>query len=129
MIALEPGSNDFLIRAAQTKEPHTLSLAVRAPARVVASLPEKLGLGTLAERLQATDADGISQVPAAFVSVDWSAAAKTGNAERGRKLFGADALGCVKCHAVLPNQKGGGAPSLAGAATPVHRRRIWSNRS
>ena len=39
-----------------------------------------------------------------------------GSAERGRRLFSADALGCAKCHAMTAHQRGGGAPSLAGAA-------------
>ena len=34
----------------------------------------------------------------------------------GRKLFGADALGCVKCHAIVPGQASAGGPSLAEAA-------------
>lgn len=54
--------------------------------------------------------------------MSWPASARAGearehfSAERGRRLFGADALGCVKCHAIVANQKGGGAPSLAGTA-------------
>jgi putative heme-binding domain-containing protein len=36
---------------------------------------------------------------------------------KGLELASSDGdLGCVKCHAILPNQKGGGAPSLADAA-------------
>ena len=41
---------------------------------------------------------------------------RKGDSERGRKLFSADGLGCAKCHAILAHQKGGGAPSLSGAA-------------
>ncbi len=91
---------------------------------VVATLPEKLGLGTLAERLkEAADTGQAVEIPAAFLAVDWSQAARSGDAARGRKLFGADALGCVKCHAIVPGQASGGGPSLAEAAkrfTPAH---------
>ena len=70
----------------------------------------------MAERLAAAGDGAKTSVPAEFLSVDWSDAARKGDAERGRKLFSADALGCVKCHAILANQRGGGGPSLSGAA-------------
>ena len=48
---------------------------------VVATLPEKLGLGTLAERLkEATGAGQAVEIPAAFLAVDWSQAARSGDA-------------------------------------------------
>jgi putative heme-binding domain-containing protein len=105
-----------LLRVAATGEPDQLSVAVRAVERIETALPEKLGLGTLAERLRSAGQSDAASVPAEFLTVDWNTAVAGGDTERGRKLFGADALGCVKCHAVLANQKGGGAPSLAGAS-------------
>jgi putative heme-binding domain-containing protein len=114
ILALEPGSNDILLRLAHAAGDRPLAVNVRASEQVAASLPEKISGGTLAERLRSSSGDA-TQIPAEFLAVDWSARSKSGDAERGRRLFGADALGCVKCHAVLPNQKGGGAPSLAGA--------------
>ncbi len=78
-------------------------------------LPEKLGLATLAERLSEAGKDDGAGIPPAFLQVEWSNAASAGDAERGRKLFSADALGCAKCHAILPNQASGGGPSLADA--------------
>jgi len=121
IVALEPGSNDLLLRTASGASDKPLVIQVQAIEAVTAALPEQLGQATLAERLKsAGQSDAVSQE---FLSVDWSTAASTGNADRGRKLFGADALGCVKCHAVLENQKGSGAPSLAGAVkrfTPAH---------
>jgi len=121
LLALEPGSNDLLLRTASGANGSPLAIRVQAVEAVTAALPEQLGLATLAERLKS--AGQSDAVPPEFLTVDWSTAASTGDAERGRKLFGADALGCVKCHAVLENQKGGGAPSLAGAFkrfTPAH---------
>jgi len=115
IVNLEPGGNDVLIRLAHATKAADASVEVRAAGQVVAVLPEKLGLGTLAERLQQSSADAGATVAAEFLKVDWSAAAASGDAERGRRLFSADALGCVRCHAILPNQKGGGAPSLSGA--------------
>ncbi|MEX0938933.1 MAG: ThuA domain-containing protein [Pirellulales bacterium] len=116
LISLDAGSNDFLLRlASTTAQPH-VALRYRAGEQVQASLPEKLGLGTLAERIR-SGADAAQQESLQqFLTVDWQDAVAEGDAERGRKLFGADALGCVKCHAVLPGQSGGGAPSLAGAS-------------
>jgi putative heme-binding domain-containing protein len=115
VISLDPGSNDILVRVGHGQHAETISLPLQATGRVEVALPEKLGLSTLAERLK-NAGDSASSVPAEFLSVDWASAARTGDAERGRRLFGADALGCVKCHAIVANQKGGGAPSLAGAA-------------
>ncbi len=116
VVTLEPGSNDILMRVAHGQEPARLSLDFQTPGRVAATLPERLGLATLAERIKSgVDSMGAA-VPAEFSGVDWTAAAQAGDAQRGRRLFSADALGCVKCHAILPNQKGGGAPSLADAA-------------
>ncbi|MFM7243158.1 MAG: hypothetical protein ACKO40_03160 [Planctomycetaceae bacterium] len=54
--------------------------------------------------------------PAAFVGVDWAAEMRAGNAERGRTLFGAAGIGCVKCHAMSDDAAVAGGPSLAGAA-------------
>src|SRR5262249_41718583 len=93
-----------------------VSVKYRALGRVEAVLPERLGLATLAERLKAAAADGSAEkVPKEFLDVDWAAEVKRGDAERGRKLFGADGLGCVKCHGILPGRAGGGGPSLAEA--------------
>lgn len=117
VLALEPGSNDVLLRVEQRPGVNSVAVSFQSTSPTEAMLPEKLGLATLAERLRSAGATAASSVPAEFLSVDWTSAAQTGDPERGRKLFGADALGCVKCHAVLPNQKGGGAPSLAGAAS------------
>jgi putative heme-binding domain-containing protein len=116
VLALEPGSNDLLLRVADGGEADQLAVAVRAVERIEATLPEKLVATSLAERLRSSSQSDAASVPAEFLTVDWNTAMSSGDAERGRKLFGADALGCVKCHAVLENQKGGGAPSLAGAA-------------
>ncbi len=116
VLALEPGSNDVLLRVAHAEDPRAVRVTVLCAGRAEATLPEKLGLAALAERLRSTSTSAATSVPAEFLNVDWTSAAKSGDAERGRRLFGADALGCAKCHAVLPQQKGGGAPSLAGAA-------------
>jgi putative heme-binding domain-containing protein len=116
VLSLDPGSNDILLRVRQGAKPLGMMVGIRSADRVEPMLPEKLGLGTLAQRLQTAGQGDGTKVPAEFLSVDWANAATRGDAERGRRLFGADALGCVKCHGVLPNQKGAGAPSLADAA-------------
>ncbi len=114
VVSLDAGSNDMLLRGSGGSPEMPLAIRFQAVETVAAALPEKLGLATLAERLK--NADPGDRVPPEFLNVDWSTAANTGDPNRGRKLFGADALGCVKCHAVLEHQQGGGAPSLAGAA-------------
>ena len=82
---------------------------------MTATLPEQLGLVTLAERLREAGATAGSQIASEFLPVDWPAAVAQADAARGRKLFGADALGCVKCHAATATDQGAGAPSLAEA--------------
>ena len=116
ILSLEPGSNDILLRVAQMENKSTVRLSFQSPGRIDAVLPEKLGHATLVERLKNAGDSSTLSVPPEFLSVDWQQAASAGDAQRGRKLFGTDALGCVKCHAIVANQKGGGAPSLAGAS-------------
>src|SRR5262249_23532890 len=110
----DPGSNDILLRAAHAADAANLAIVIRATGRVEVTLPEKLGPGSLAARLRSAGGDATAVSPE-FLSVEWTSAAAQGDAERGRKLFGVDALGCARCHAVRPNQKGGGGPSLAEA--------------
>lgn len=116
LLDLQPGSNDLLVR---TTGVGPLEMTVRARGGVSAALPEKIDGAMLAERLK--HAKGPAAVPADFGKFDWSTEGKKGDAERGRKLFGA--LACSKCHAVTSDQAGGGAPSLADAGTrftPAH---------
>jgi putative heme-binding domain-containing protein len=107
---VQPGSNDVLIRGHATGQ--KVALRYRGRAGVMAVLPEKTGGATLAQRLREGAGKG-ETVPAEFLAVDWQREAKKGNAEEGRKLFGT--LGCVKCHAIVADQAGGGAPSLVDA--------------
>jgi putative heme-binding domain-containing protein len=115
VLALEPGSNDILMRVQNSKADAKWPIHYQSPGRVEAVMPEKL-LG-LADRLAAGSSSTADAVPSEFLGVDWVAATRSGDPERGRKLFSADALACVRCHAIRANQKGGGGPSLAGAAS------------
>lgn len=108
-VELQPGGNDFLVRL-DRPEADGVSLAFRAAKNVVATLPEKLDAGMLAERLRQA-ATGADQVAAELLSVDWTNAVGQGDAQRGRALFGS--LGCVKCHGITLEQAGGGGPNLA----------------
>jgi hypothetical protein len=65
---LHPGSNDFLVRLRSTDGQAAVGLQFRATGRVEAALPEKLGLGTLAERLKS--AAGKEGDLAKFLAVD-----------------------------------------------------------
>jgi putative heme-binding domain-containing protein len=104
LLDLQPGSNDLLVGVAGSGP---LALAVRAKERVTPEAPERADGGLLTERLKA----GGAKVGQEFLQVDWAREARSGDAERGRKLFGS--LGCARCHAITPDQAGGGAPSLA----------------
>ena len=108
VLDLQAGSNELLIRV---PECYALRLGVRAREPVQPLLPEKLTFAALAERLKA---GGKEQVAPEFAAVDWQVEASRGDAKNGRKLFGS--LGCVKCHAITSEQKGGGGPSLTDAS-------------
>jgi putative heme-binding domain-containing protein len=71
----------------------------------------------LAERLREAAANpNQSKVDPRFLEIAWDKAANEGDAERGRKLFGAGGLGCAKCHAVTADAVATGGPSLAESA-------------
>ncbi len=111
---VRPGSNDVLVRLVTSPGLDQPELLLRAPERVTATMPERLGLATLAERLKAGNAAG-EAIPQVFLAVDWSQAVENGDPGRGRKLFGPDGLGCAKCHAITDTLAVDGGPSLAGA--------------
>jgi putative heme-binding domain-containing protein len=106
IVDLQPGSNEFLWR---TNLGGVLP-RVRAVDGIELARAEKLDSGLLAERLRTASAGTGVAVPAEFAAVDWGRAASQGDAVEGRRLFGA--LACSKCHAVVPDQKAAGAPSL-----------------
>jgi putative heme-binding domain-containing protein len=124
-VELQQGSNDLLVRVQNIAGECALYLHYRALDRVTVTLPEKIDVAGLADRLKAAAATGTgaAKVPPEFLKIDWTQAARTGDAERGRKLFSADGIGCAKCHAVRPDEAVTGGPSLTGAArrfTPTY---------
>lgn len=58
---------------------------------------------------------GTLELPEAFRNLDWQKEAERGDAQKGRELF--TTRGCAVCHQIKPGDKGGGGPSLAGAAS------------
>jgi len=112
LLDAQPGSNDVLIRVQMTAKSGGPYLQFRSRGEASAVLPDKLDDATLTQRLREASAGGKSEsVAPEFLKVDWRQA--KGDPAKGRKLFGS--LGCVKCHAITNDQKGGGAPSLAEA--------------
>jgi putative heme-binding domain-containing protein len=117
VLSLEPGSNDLLVRVQNGTGDCGLYMHYRHLKPVAFVLPEKLASNTLAERLKEAAANpDQSKVDQRFLDVAWDKAVKEGDAERGRKLFGASGLGCAKCHAVTADAVATGGPSLAEAA-------------
>ena len=113
---LHPGSNDILVRVGMKHGIGGQYLHFRHLGDVRFSLPEKPEGLTLADRLKSQQIGGTQPViDEKFVNYDWSSEVKNGDPIRGKKLFGAESLGCVKCHAATPNQAGGGGPSLTDA--------------
>ena len=108
LLDLQPGSNDVLLRVHADEAFGDFAIAVQARGEAAAVLPERLGASELAARLKS--GGGAERIAEEFFQIDWPQAAGQGDAAQGRKLFGT--LGCVKCHAISPDQKGGGAPSL-----------------
>ena len=115
---LQTGGNDILIRVRNIADEHNLYLHYRSlEGSVKWSLPQRLDEAGLVERLitAAEDPDAADKVPPELLDVDWKLAARDGDAERGRKLFGPDGIGCAKCHSARSDMAVQGGPSLAGA--------------
>ena len=114
LVDLQPGSNDLLFRVFTMGGPETVAMVLRARQLIDLTLPDKLDTSVLVARLRDASQTGNSTVvPAEFAAVDWPNEIAKGNAQEGRRLFGA--LGCGKCHAITAGQKGGGGPSLTDA--------------
>jgi putative heme-binding domain-containing protein len=113
---LQPGSNDLLFRVNNVEGDCSLYVHYRTLRAVSATLPERIGNGSLAERLK-SGGTGSAAIGPEFLSVNWPDTVRRGNAERGRKLFSADGIGCAKCHAIDNTSAAVGGPSLAGAAS------------
>ena len=109
---LLPGSNDILVRVRMRSGRGGQYLHFKHLGDVKFSLPEKPDGLSLADRLKSAGS-GSQPIDPKFLAVDWTEAVKTGDVARGKKLFGAESLGCAKCHAATATQPGGGGPSLA----------------
>ncbi len=117
VVSLQPGSNDLLVRVQNGTGDCGLYLHYRNLKPVAFVLPEKLASNMLAERLREAAANpGQTKLDPRFLEIAWDKVVKDGDAERGRKLFGASGLGCAKCHAVTADAAATGGPSLAEAA-------------
>ena len=106
------GSNDILVRVRMQSGRGGLYLHFKHLGDVKFSLPEKPDGLSLADRLKSAGS-GSQPIDPKFFAVNWSEAVKAGDIARGKKLFGAESLGCAKCHAATATQPGGGGPSLA----------------
>lgn len=117
-LELQPGGNDILIRVRNIGGEAGLYLHYRFLNPVVATLPEKADNASLADRLKAAAAGdpAATKLDPKFLTTDWVASAKQGNAENGKKLFSATGLGCAKCHAATADAAVNAGPSLADAA-------------
>jgi len=114
LVDLQPGGNDFLLRLAGHEAEPVADLRFRGPAALEVTLPEKLDSALLAARLRdAAQSGGTQPLSPEFLSTNWTTAAEQGDPQEGRRLYGT--LGCTKCHAIAPDQKSGGAPSLLEA--------------
>lgn len=109
-VELQAGSNDLLVRVHNVNGDCGLYLHYRALGNVMVTIPPKLGLDTLAERLKNAGPNQAEIAPE-FLKTDWSKAVTAGDAKKGRQLFGT--LGCVKCHGITADAAVTGGPSLA----------------
>lgn len=113
---LDPGSNDLLFRVRNVSGESGLYIHYRTIDKIPPVLPEPISAESLTERLRNAATSGNTPVDPAFLSINWSEAAKQGDAARGQKLFSAEGLGCAKCHSIHADQPVVGGPSLAAAA-------------
>lgn len=117
-LELQPGGNDILLRVRNIVGESGGYAHFRALSPVVAVAPDKLENGSLAERLKAAAAGdpAAAKIAPEFLTTDWQAAARMGNAENGKKLFSTSGLGCAKCHSATADTVLNAGPSLADAA-------------
>ncbi|WLD11950.1 hypothetical protein [Planctellipticum variicoloris] len=113
-IDLQPGGNDILLRDRMRAGLGGQYIHYRTLQDVQITLPPLPDGLSLAERLKAAGT-GNQPIDPKFLEVDWAMALKGADVERGRKLFGAESLGCAKCHAATPVAGTTGGPSLADA--------------
>ena len=111
-LELQAGSNDMLVRVQNETTSCGMYMHYRALHKIVVSLPEKVSLAALAERLKSGAAGDVELDPK-FFATDWNAAVQNGKVEEGRKLF--ESLACNRCHAVRVDAATTGGPSLADA--------------
>lgn len=81
----------------------------------VLGLPANVSLDPPAIKNVRQSASRRSETPPQFTKQNWAEEAAHGDPVKGKQLF--QARGCGNCHAVQEGDRGGGAPSLAGAAT------------
>lgn len=115
IVDLQPGGNEFLVRVQTApttgNSASKVGASLRAGGKLELSLSEKLDSAELAARLREVSALGGAQpIAKEFLALDWTKESASGDAAAGRRLFGT--LGCAKCHAIVPDQKSAGAPSL-----------------
>ena len=114
-LALQPGSNDILVRVRMRQGSGGQYFHYRHLGAVKLTIPDKPDGLSLADRLKSAATSGHLHIDPKFLDVDWPSAVKTGDVARGKKLFAAESLGCAKCHAASAGQAGGGGPSLTDA--------------
>jgi putative heme-binding domain-containing protein len=115
LIDLQAGSNDVVMDlSGDRSSPASLAITCTAAGGISAELPEQITGALLAERLREAAAGGKGgAIPRELAEADWPAELRRADVGHGRQLFAT--LGCAKCHAISPEQAGGGAPSLAEA--------------
>ena len=111
-LELDAGGNDLLFRVQNNTGSTGLFLHTRALHKTVVTLPEKVSLSALAERIR-SGAEGEVELDPEFFETDWNKAVARGDLEEGRKLF--ESLACNRCHAVSPEAATTGGPSLVDA--------------
>ncbi|HWC90381.1 MAG TPA: hypothetical protein VG433_12020, partial [Pirellulales bacterium] len=112
---LQAGSNDVVLEmSGDQASPQPLAITCTVAGGASAELPEHITGALLAERLREAAAGGKGvAIPRDLAEADWPAEVRRADVGHGRQLFAT--LGCAKCHAISPEQAGGGAPSLAEA--------------
>ena len=124
---LQPGGNNLLFRVNHIDGPCGLYVHYRTQQPVTATLPEKIGDKTLRDRLKSA-ASGSAHLGPEFLRINWPSAVQHGNAERGRRLFGIDGIGCANAMRSIAARP----PSADRASRerqPASRSPTWSSRS
>lgn len=121
IVFFEPGTNDVLLTLQGVTRPEDLQLHLRSLDQVAAEIPPETSRD---QRGRSYVDPALNAWAAAVSDEELHEAVRSAAPEEGRRLFGRDGIGCVRCHAVVEGGRSRGGPSLKNASTRFNLRHL-----